>query len=379
MCYPAAMRKTTFVRKFYCRVFLLCLSVLTLASPAVFAQDATPVKETPQAAPAMPTDSKALMLLAAKSNGLTGPDVQPWHLKASFTVLDESGNATDKGTYEEFWANTHKYKIAYTSAAFSQTDYGTEKGVLRAGARESAPELFNQLRSEFINPMPLDEKSIAHATFGLKKHDLGGTKLLCLSENGRSVSAPYWPMFGPSYCLDADIPALRISVHGAGPWASQFVHNNIVSFHDRYLPGDLEDARGGKPLFKAHLEKVEALKTIDDADFTPPADAQPWPPLVTITAAEAQRLHLQQVEPVYPPIAKAAHVEGMVVLQAIIGKDGRVLSVSVISGPLMLQQAALDAVKKWVYRPYLLNNEATEVNTTINVFFPLAGYPHAVP
>jgi protein TonB len=45
----------------------------------------------------------------------------------------------------------------------------------------------------------------------------------------------------------------------------------------------------------------------------------------------------------------------------------------------MLQQAALDAVKKWVYRPYLLNNEATEVNTTINVFFPLAGYPHAVP
>jgi protein TonB len=85
----------------------------------------------------------------------------------------------------------------------------------------------------------------------------------------------------------------------------------------------------------------------------------------------------------------AAHLGGLVVLRAVIGKDGRVLSVGVISGPAMLQQAAIDAVEQWVYKPYLLNNVPTEVNTTIKILFPLnfniapnripeSGHPHAV-
>jgi protein TonB len=82
---------------------------------------------------------------------------------------------------------------------------------------------------------------------------------------------------------------------------------------------------------------------------------------------------LQKTQPVYPPIAKAARVQGTVVLQAKISKTGSIEDLHVISGPAMLQQAAMDAVRSWRYRPYLLNNDPVEVETTVNVIFTLGG------
>ena len=82
---------------------------------------------------------------------------------------------------------------------------------------------------------------------------------------------------------------------------------------------------------------------------------------------------IQKTMPVYPPIAKAARVQGTVVLQATISKQGTIQDLKVISGPAMLQEAALDAVRQWRYKPYLLNNEPVEVETTVNVIFTLGG------
>jgi protein TonB len=75
--------------------------------------------------------------------------------------------------------------------------------------------------------------------------------------------------------------------------------------------------------------------------------------------------------PTYPTIAKAAGVEGVVVLLATISKNGTVENLRVVSGPALLQQAAIDAVKTWRYSPYLLNGEPVEVETTVNVIFSL--------
>jgi protein TonB len=94
---------------------------------------------------------------------------------------------------------------------------------------------------------------------------------------------------------------------------------------------------------------------------------------VNISAGVMVGLLLQKTQPIYPPIAKAARVQGTVVLQAVISKTGSIENLRVISGPQMLQQSALDAVKSWRYRPYLLNNEPVEVETTVNVVFTLGG------
>ena len=97
------------------------------------------------------------------------------------------------------------------------------------------------------------------------------------------------------------------------------------------------------------------------------------PKKVNISAGVAVGLLIQKTTPIYPPIAKAARVSGTVVLQATISKTGSIQGLHVVSGPAMLQQAAMDAVKTWRYRPYLLNNEPVEVETTVNVIFTLGG------
>ena len=98
--------------------------------------------------------------------------------------------------------------------------------------------------------------------------------------------------------------------------------------------------------------------------------AQPAAP-VRISSGVAASIAIRKDLPLYPAIAKAAGVEGTIVLAATISKSGTVENLRVVSGPAMLQQAALDAVKEWRYRPYMLNGDPVEVETTVNVVFHL--------
>jgi protein TonB len=82
---------------------------------------------------------------------------------------------------------------------------------------------------------------------------------------------------------------------------------------------------------------------------------------------------VHRVIPTYPYPAKMARVEGLVLLSAIISKDGTIENLQVIKGHPLLVPAAIDAVKQWRYRPYILNHEPVEVETQIAVNFTLSG------
>lgn len=82
---------------------------------------------------------------------------------------------------------------------------------------------------------------------------------------------------------------------------------------------------------------------------------------------------INNVTPEYPAIAKVAHISGTVVLHAVIAKDGSIEQLEYVSGPPMLVKSAMDAVKQWRYKPYLLNGDPVEVETTINVDFSFGG------
>jgi protein TonB len=97
------------------------------------------------------------------------------------------------------------------------------------------------------------------------------------------------------------------------------------------------------------------------------ANVKPGPRRIVSQLEEAQLLN--RVEPVYPHIAEVTGIQGQVRLQAIIARDGSIQSLKVISGQPMLASAALDAVKQWRYRPYVLNGEVVEVETLITVNF----------
>lgn len=97
------------------------------------------------------------------------------------------------------------------------------------------------------------------------------------------------------------------------------------------------------------------------------------PTRVRVSSGVVSGLLLRKVNPTYPPLARQARIQGVVILQAQISKTGDIENLQLISGHPMLAPAAIEAVKQWKYKPYLLNGEPVEVDTQVQVNFTLAG------
>jgi protein TonB len=97
------------------------------------------------------------------------------------------------------------------------------------------------------------------------------------------------------------------------------------------------------------------------------------PTRVRVSQGVTEGMVLRRVQPNYPPLARQARIQGDVILQAEISKDGAIENLRVISGHPMLAPAAIDAVKQWRYKPYFLNGEPVAVETQITVKFSLSG------
>src|SRR5271155_1132788 len=97
------------------------------------------------------------------------------------------------------------------------------------------------------------------------------------------------------------------------------------------------------------------------------------PQRIRVSSGVSTGLLLKKVTPNYPPLAKAARIQGAVVLQAEISKEGTIQNLQLVSGHPMLAPAAIEAVKQWRYKPYLLNGEPVAVETQVDVNFSLTG------
>lgn len=97
------------------------------------------------------------------------------------------------------------------------------------------------------------------------------------------------------------------------------------------------------------------------------------PQRVRVSQGVSQGLLIKKVQPTYPPLARQARIQGTVMLQAEISKDGTIENLRLMSGHPMLAPAAIEAVKQWRYKPYMLNGEPVAVETTVMVNFTLSG------
>ena len=97
------------------------------------------------------------------------------------------------------------------------------------------------------------------------------------------------------------------------------------------------------------------------------------PQRVRVSLGVSQGLLIKKVQPAYPPLARQARIQGTVLLQAEISKDGTIENLRLISGHPMLAPAAIEAVKQWRYKPYMLNGEPVAVETQVQVNFTLSG------
>ncbi|HEV3150235.1 MAG TPA: energy transducer TonB [Acidobacteriaceae bacterium] len=148
--------------------------------------------------------------------------------------------------------------------------------------------------------------------------------------------------------------------------APRVIPDRIVSAEDESLPGDsgpVLDARGSGSF--SGLPDSIGSASIPQVHVVPPKRA-------VISSGVMEGHKLSGVNPRYPKIAIASHVQGTVVLAATISRTGTIENLRLLSGSPILSVAAEDAVRTWRYRPYMLNGEPVEVETTVNVIFHLA-------
>jgi TonB family protein len=346
-------------------------------------------------------DPGSLLQQAAHLNGLTGDSIQPWHLKVSYKIYSAQGTSRGEGSYEEFYSGPTKYKRSYTSDTFNQSQYGTERGPLQSGDNPRPAWQLDELRADLISPLArLLNQPNAHLEFAPSSAD---TRCVVLK----------FPALHPEVSAPGDVTACFDEVNDLLTIDESGRHLNFlnpVDLQSHFLPGDLTLTLKGQVVLSAHLVNFETLHNTDDSAFAPPPDATPPPvaglypqkiPIaittspapddfstsadaatnpalprkIDISFGVAQGLLLQKVPVVYPPIAKAMGLQGTVVLRAVISKDGTIKNLRVVSGSPMLQQSAIDAVRQWQYRPYLLMGSPVEVETTVNVVFSLGDPP----
>jgi TonB family protein len=131
---------------------------------------------------------------------------------------------------------------------------------------------------------------------------------------------------------------------------------------------------------KCSLEKDKvpgSARTLGEIRNSVPNSAVAMPQPVGLPKGVSQGLLIEKVQPAYPPLARRARIQGEVVLRAIIDKDGNIADLTLISGHPMLAPSALEAVKQWKYKPYLLEGQPVTVETQITVNFALTlGVPN---
>jgi TonB family protein len=144
--------------------------------------------------------------------------------------------------------------------------------------------------------------------------------------------------------------------------------------------GDMLTPENRAKLMAAARQFDEHLSLSSTVDSSGQADVQIVAPGAVPTrirvggAVQTARL-VKNVAPVYPPLAKQARIQGTVVMDVVIAKDGTVQNVTVVNGHALLIQAAMDAVRQWQYHPTMLNGEPVEVNTQVEVQFALPDSP----
>jgi TonB family protein len=350
---------------------MLHLGVSLLLALAQATADPAPPASVPpsQAAPSAssaevitPKDAKERMELAEKVNGLHGLDI-PWHLKASYEVFGIDGKSTGTGTYEEWRVSAKQYRVAFHSPSLSAEEYGSDHGVFRTGDQGWPGRPLSGIRAMIAGPVPPPNPETMLQNY---ERNVSTQALLCtaLIDHGAKTTV----QDAASYCFAAKNAILLYS-GSTGRIQTLFEHVAVV--HGHYFANDLQLFIAGRPWLKVHVDTLEGLDPAALSALTVPIGASPVTPRVDVMEEVPQGRPIKKTVPVYPAEAKQQGVQGAVVLSGVIGTDGHFKKLEVLAGPSMLQQVAMDAVRQWVYTPYLLEGKPVEVEIDINVVFNL--------
>jgi hypothetical protein len=310
-------------------------------------------------------------LHAADANSaLDAPDVKPWHLKMDVELFDAKGKPAEKGTIEEWWVSPELRRLTFTMPSYTVTQLHNKDVYFLTKSQTYEPFTLDDLLAQVVHPMPR-QAEIDDAKPDLRKQKFGQVELDCimLDQPLKRVAYPPLGLF-PTFCLDHDKDSLRFTTELG---SLNFVRNRMGLFQGRSVAVDVSGITDGIEVISGHITTLESM-LVANMDSAPAADMEPITAHATkIGPAVMAGKLMSQPQPVYPETAKRNHVTGTVILHAIIGVDGHILSLHIISTPDPdLAIASIAAVRMWTYTPYLLLGVPTEVETTINVNFTMS-------
>jgi TonB family protein len=330
-----------------------CTAVLFALMGRAYAQDTTALVER--------------LYRATALNSIDDAAMKPWHLKLSFQLYDAKGNPTEKGTIEKWWAEPSKEKTVYISSSYTSTEIRTKDGFYRSEAAPYVPSLLELVLQQVVHPMP-GERDIADSKPDLRKETPGKMPMDCIMLARPIKNVAYAPLgLFPTYCFDRDGDTLRLSYD----FGSQLiVRNKVGTFQQKTVVVDQTTTHDAVREVSAHLDLLQSFVP-DERDFALSTDLKEVKVnAVMVSSSVMAGLKTSGVSPTYPENARRNHISGSVILRAQIGNDGHIHSLRVISTPdADLAIATLAAVRKWTYKPYLLNGEPVEVETQITVNF----------
>jgi TonB family protein len=311
-------------------------------------------------------------------------------MRVSYLLFDANGKHPEPGVYEYWWVSPSQSRSSWTRTGLRHTDWHLSSGQLAYEARGIPLSLFEyKLEAALIAPLPraadLDPAVFSVESDGVKEGESCVT-IVPISGPGAAnpdevapdgAARPPEPAPFPTYCFGTQEPELR-SVFSYERVLTQY--NDLVQTQGRYLARKVTFIEGDRKLLTARVDKVEPIATSNPA-LRPTRTAKRTEVFVNrdvslrdaeLDMQQAQGMQIRRTEPVYPEEARRAGIQGKVELVAMIGTDGKIHDLRVVSAPAAsLAAASFAAVSQWEYRPYLQNERPVPVQTTITVTFSM--------
>ena len=276
---------------------------------------------------------------------------RPWHIVITYDQFDEDGDNVHSGVFEEFWFADDKFKRIYKADDFSQVACATKDGLYQSGDKHLPNPVQLLVRSAVV--APYDYQFDFEQTRGHKlSRTFSGHDFTCIAAEGKmGVSDPN------QFCFEPGTDVLRYT---RGDYWHQVTYNQFELFEGIPVARQVDVTEGGKPFLKLHVDSLESIAPAEEALTKPGPDA------VGPLAGRVSGVRLKTIkmpDPDYPPALKHQHFT--ITLEIVVGKDGHVLTAKAVSGLPEAYKVAEDAVKTWVFAPYLVLGKPVEVEEKV--------------